>query len=330
MNRRDAALYGAAAAARARAVVTRRLGGVTILLYHRVAQLDRDPQQLAVAPGVFADHMAHLRDHCTPVRLRDVPGLLRSRRLPPRPVAVTFDDGYRDNLLTAKPVLERLGVPATVFVASGYVGARREFWWDELERLVLDAGDEHAAEVALEVDGRPVAVTMADRAAAYVRVHALLRQRPAAEIDAALAALRARAGEPPEGAPRPANLAVDRCELRQLDGGAVEIGAHTRTHVSLAAQPPAVQAAEIRGSTRDLAGWLGRPVTAFAYPYGSPGRDVGWRARRLAHSAGHRVGVVNWPRRAGPLDSPLALPRHIVRDWPVEEFGTWLEREVVR
>ena len=59
--------------------------------------------------------------------------------MPRGAVGVTFDDGYGDNLRNAKPILDRHRVPATVFVTSGYVGARREFWWDELGRVVLHA-----------------------------------------------------------------------------------------------------------------------------------------------------------------------------------------------
>src|SRR5262249_18066421 len=62
------------------------------------------------------------------------------KNIPRRTVVVTFDDGYQDNLTDAKPFMERWEVPGTVFVAAGYLGKGREFWWDELERLVLTPG----------------------------------------------------------------------------------------------------------------------------------------------------------------------------------------------
>jgi peptidoglycan/xylan/chitin deacetylase (PgdA/CDA1 family) len=55
-------------------------------------------------------------------------------------VVVTFDDGYADNLHHAKPLLERYGIPATVFVTSDYIGQEHEFWGDKLERLLLQPG----------------------------------------------------------------------------------------------------------------------------------------------------------------------------------------------
>jgi peptidoglycan/xylan/chitin deacetylase (PgdA/CDA1 family) len=73
------------------------------------------------------------------VPLRELVNDLEGHRLK-EAVAITFDDGYSDNCHAAKPLLERLSVSATLFLMTGYIG-RREFWWDELERVVLGAGD---------------------------------------------------------------------------------------------------------------------------------------------------------------------------------------------
>ena len=115
------------------------IGGAVILLYHRVYDADFDPWLLSVSPKNFDDQMAHLRRHYALLSLPELRQTLAAGRVPRAAVAVTFDDGYGDNLRNAKPILERHRVPATVFVTSGYVGAQREFWWDELERVVLHA-----------------------------------------------------------------------------------------------------------------------------------------------------------------------------------------------
>jgi peptidoglycan/xylan/chitin deacetylase (PgdA/CDA1 family) len=277
--------------ARAGRWLLERRGAVAILLYHRVAELESDPQQLAVTPARFEEHLRVLRAACTPVALADVPRLLRARKLPKRPVAVTFDDGYRDNLHEAKPLLERHGVPATVFVASGYVGRGTEFWWDELERL-----------------GRE------DLHAQVKRASLEQRERLLVEI---------RTGDPRAG-----YLSVDRDELKRLDGGAVTVGSHTRFHLSLAAQPPDVQRDEIEGGARDLSEWLGRSVDLFAYPFGSPGVDVSDATRRIAREAGVKAAAVNDPRVCSIATSRYALPRFLVRDWDGARFEQWLESEV--
>ena len=98
-----------------------RPGDAVILMYHRVADLDADPAALAVHPDRFAEQLAALRERfsrrsrCPPSSRRPI------EDEPPGSVVVTFDDGYRDNLTSAKPLLERFDVPATVFVVSGYI-----------------------------------------------------------------------------------------------------------------------------------------------------------------------------------------------------------------
>jgi peptidoglycan/xylan/chitin deacetylase (PgdA/CDA1 family) len=280
--------------ARAGRWLLERRGALAILLYHRVAELERDPQRLAVTPEHFDEHLRVLGATCTPVAYADVPSLLRTpRRLPERAVAVTFDDGYRDNLHAAKPLLERHGVPATVFVASGYVGSGRAFWWDELER----AG--HSDE--------------------------LVRMKPLSleERDKRLAELPA--SEPP---PRPEDLCVDHGELRELDGGAVTVGSHTRNHLSLAMQPPEVQRDEVEAGARDLSEWLDRPADLFAYPFGTPGTDVSRETQRIVRAAGVKAAAVNDPRLCSVTSSRHALPRFLVRDWDGARFEEWLATEV--
>lgn len=270
-----------------------RRGAVAILLYHRVADLASDPQRLAVTPAHFEEHLRVIGDTCTPVALADVPSMLRApRRLPERAVAVTFDDGYRDNLHAAKPLLERHGVPATVFVASGYVGSGKPFWWDALDRG--GQGDQLVPMKALPLDER---------------------ERRLAEL-------------PADGTPRPDDLCVDHDELKRLDGGAVTVGSHTRNHLSLAMQPHEVQHEEIEAGKRDLSEWLGRPIDLFAYPFGTPGTDVSPETRRIARAAGMEAAAVNDPRVCTVATSRHALPRFLVRDWDGARFEQWLAGEV--
>ena len=111
-----------------------------ILMYHRVAEVDSDPWGLCVSPRHFSEQLEVLTEYGTPLGLSRFIQALNRGRLPPRPIVVTFDDGYIDNLSHATPLLERYEVPATIFLVSGAMGRRREFWWDELERVLLQPG----------------------------------------------------------------------------------------------------------------------------------------------------------------------------------------------
>src|SRR5262245_19306871 len=113
------------------------VGSALILLYHRIAEPAADPFDLCVTPQHFAEHLEQLRRHHRIISLTELSQRLASGATLRHTVVLTFDDGYADNLHHAKPLLERYDAPATVFVTSGYVGQDREFWWDELERLLL-------------------------------------------------------------------------------------------------------------------------------------------------------------------------------------------------
>ena len=112
--------------------------GAVILIYHRVTEIPRDPQLLCVSPRHFVEQLEVLREHYHTMSLLELASAVRDRKLPDRAVVVTFDDGYADNLVNARPLLADQGVCATVFVVGGNGGPSREFWWDELERLLLE------------------------------------------------------------------------------------------------------------------------------------------------------------------------------------------------
>jgi peptidoglycan/xylan/chitin deacetylase (PgdA/CDA1 family) len=131
-------------------VQARILGGALILGYHRIADVTHDDHEVCVTPDHFAEQMEMLSRHANPVSLKKLVHHLKEGSLPPKSVAVTFDDGYVDNLYEAKPVLEKYAIPATVFVCTGYAG--KEFWWDEVERLIRSSRAELGA-FRLEVDG---------------------------------------------------------------------------------------------------------------------------------------------------------------------------------
>ena len=109
-----------------------------ILVYHRVAESNVDPWALGVSPAHFAQQLQVLKTIANPVSLKSLVNAKSDRELPPRPVCVTFDDGYADNLFAAKPALETYRVPGTIFITPGYLGVPENLWWDELAKLILD------------------------------------------------------------------------------------------------------------------------------------------------------------------------------------------------
>jgi peptidoglycan/xylan/chitin deacetylase (PgdA/CDA1 family) len=108
-----------------------------ILLYHWIAQPQRDPQLLAVGPDRFEAHLAMLQRRTNIMRLSEmIDRIAAGKALPRRAVAITFDDGYMDNMRVAEPMLARAQIPATLFVATGYVETGRPYWWDAIDTAI--------------------------------------------------------------------------------------------------------------------------------------------------------------------------------------------------
>jgi peptidoglycan/xylan/chitin deacetylase (PgdA/CDA1 family) len=267
-------------------IQARQFGGALILGYHRVAHAARDDHEASVTPKHFAEQMEALNRVAQPISLRKLVRCLKAGSLPPKSVAVTFDDGYADNLYEAKPILEKNGIPATVFVCTGYAG--KEFWWDEMERLVMSSqGELGALRLAAGkisfVWNQPEASPEADfdvrrkfRRALY---HFLL-ELDVENQNRAMSTIRSWSGN---SSTEPASRAMTHDELLQLvDGGLIEIGAHTRHHLMLPQLPFEQQREEIVSSKRDLEEWLGRRVDGFAYPNGMAADDT----RQIVRDAG--------------------------------------------
>lgn len=264
---------------------------VVVLLYHRIGSNERDPQVLAVSPEHFEQQMIAAKAFGPVLSLRQLTKALSDRKLPKRATVVTFDDGYADNLQHAKPILEKHDVPATVFMTTGTYGRTREFWWDELQgillepgtlpnRLTLDlAGQSHAWELGdistytLE-QARPHSNWRFDtsppptvRHRVYTEIYFLLWNLQHDHRSKIMDDLLAQAGR--GITVRPAQRAMNDDEVLKLaDGGLIEIGAHTHTHPNLASQPLELQDDEIRRSKQRMESLLSRPVESFAYPFG--------------------------------------------------------------
>lgn len=318
-----------------------REGVTLILMYHRVVEIPSDPQLLAVSPAHFLEHMDVLSESAVVLRLGQLVEALRYRTIPDRAVVLTFDDGYADNLYFAAPLLARCAVPATVFVAANHVGRNHEFWWDDLERILL-LPSEIPARLHLKINGseyrwsssqatnpdtgkhrnwnieRRGDPTLRHRLYRdlYHRIHSL----DATERGRIFDELRAWAGV--ERSPRPTHRIMTRPELRQLaEREEIDIGAHTLTHPSLAEISLAKQEQEIAGSKRMLEDIVRREVTSFAYPHGSFSRDtIG-----CVKAAGFESACTSEPMVVLSEADPYQLPRVVVRDWDGDEFSRRLE-----
>jgi peptidoglycan/xylan/chitin deacetylase (PgdA/CDA1 family) len=285
------------------------IGSSAILLYHRVAEIDGDPHRLCVEPARFAAHVEHLRRHADIVPLHSV--RTPSRR--PR-VAITFDDGYADNATAAVPVLERLEAPATFFVVAG-TPRTRGFWWDRLERLMLDREPLEDA-LALQIDGHRVRIdvrTAGSRQRAHEAVYRRLRRLPDDVIEHALSDVARQF----DGSARALPDLLGDEQLRGLAAHPLfDVGAHTLTHPYLPSLPAAAQLDEAAGARRLLERVVDRAVRTCSFPHG------GYDAQTLeaAAAAGYELACSSDIGRVWPWSPKLCLPRNVVFNWSVPEL----------
>jgi peptidoglycan/xylan/chitin deacetylase (PgdA/CDA1 family) len=226
--------------------------------------------------------------------------LREGRPLPRRAVALTFDDGYRDNLELALPVLRDLGLPATFYLVPGILEGDVDPWW---ERLGWAFARARAERVVFEGSALDLGSARA-RGASLERVEPLLKSRDETARQAAVAELVDALA--PAGAYRPADLFMDWDEARVLVAGGAAVGSHTMRHRILAREDAHLQLADLRESRERLQAELRAPVASLAYPNGQRG-DYDAATISAASAAGYASavttrGLVN-RRSTDPLES---------------------------
>lgn len=302
-------------------------GRAAILLYHRVADETSDPYGLCVSPAQFEEHLQVIRQVGRPMPLDDLVHAIAAGDVPEHAVAVTFDDGYLDNVEVALPLLEKYDIPATVFATTGPGGREREFWWNELERVFLEPGQRpgtlelrlgtatHRWEVEARYSREEARAhgrwhlfedtPPTERHAAFQEVYPLLKPLTISERTAAMDTLLAWAGLDGSDV-RPERRTMTPEQMTAVDaGGLLRIEAHTVNHPALPAQSDADQQAEVAGSKRTLEEWLGRPVTGFAYPYGAHDE----RTVSIVREAGLAYACACTYRSVWSRSDRFALPR---------------------
>jgi peptidoglycan/xylan/chitin deacetylase (PgdA/CDA1 family) len=226
--------------------------------------------------------------------------LTAGRPLPPRSVSLTFDDGYRDSLTVAGPMLHNLGIPATCFLVPGLLSRTTRAWWEELAHAVAHTTVD---EITWEERTHPLRTTAERRAALSPLVQGL-KDRDRAAREAAL-------DEIVELLAPPRRYHVDEhfmdwdeaLRLREY----MTIGSHSLHHAILSQEEDAAQTVDLCSARAQLQERLGVEAPVLAYPNGGAA-DYGSGTLEAAHRAGHTHAVTTRP---GVNRSPT--PRFEVR-----------------
>jgi peptidoglycan/xylan/chitin deacetylase (PgdA/CDA1 family) len=290
-----------------------------VLMYHRIAKEIDDPFNLCVSPENFNEQLEVLRKDYRVLRLEDILPLLREGNLPAKATAITFDDGYADNQQVAAVSLGRFGMPATVFVTSGYMDGRREYWWDELVRFVTESRSD-PAEWRL---GDPKLISPGaagiTREELLRQLQTFLREQTPDRRESILIRMADLAGLERMVRDSHKPMTANECAAMSKRGW-MTVGAHTVHHVWLSAIDGAKQDFELRESKRTLEEITGSSVHTLAYPYGR--RDsVSQKTLLRVREAGFTLACANERGLVKADANPFWIPRCIPHNVDGETFA---------
>lgn len=272
---------------------------LSIVTFHRVLPVHDSllPDEPDVA--AFETQITWLAAAFRILSLPEAVARLAAGTLPPRALCLTFDDGYRNNLECALPVLRKYDLPATVFVNTAYLDGG--MLWNDLVIEAVRAWP--GATLDLSVQGAGTFSLEGERAAVVDRVLGALKYLPHAERARLAADLHRKSGS------RVNDLMLSAAAVRAMHDAGITIGAHTHSHPILARLDATAAREEIALNQRLLAGICGAPITCFAYPNGRPGRDYDARHVALLRDLGFEAAVTTAPGTAGRGMDVFQLPR---------------------
>lgn len=276
--------------------------GLLVATYHRVLPM-HDPL-LSSEPDVqlFRTQAQFLADHLSVLPLAEALQRLAAGTLPPLAVSITFDDGYANNLHQALPILESLGLPATVFVATGYLDGGCMFN-DAVIETVRGCRSPQLDLSSLGL-GTYSMGSIEERRSAIAALLGQIKYRPMAERTELVQRMADMAG-----VELPRNLMLSSAEVGELQQRGIEIGGHTVNHPILARLAPDEARWEIAEGAARLEAITGTRPRLFAYPNGQPGKDFGPEHAAMVRDAGFSHALTTRVGLGRRETDPYQIPR---------------------
>lgn len=259
---------------------------------------------ICVSPSAFERHVSYLKTHYAVISLpAAIEALGQGRVLPDNAVAITFDDGYADNLPAAR-TLHRYGLSATFYITAGCLAGEQPFWPSEIRALVALI---RGPAFTLTLNGQEIrfpCIARAERNEAVARLSRLFKSHPIAVREHLRQQLRAIAGV--GGIRSPMLTWPQLAEMRDLG---MTIGAHTMTHPNLPSAGLEDATREIVESKHRLERNLSVEVTMFSYPNGGAERYYTPELQQIVRNAGYEGAATSRSGFVGPGSDLYGLAR---------------------
>ncbi len=296
---------------------------LSILIFHRVL-----PTPDPLRPGepdakAFEARMRWLASAFRVMPLPEATRRLSDGTLSSNVACITFDDGYADNATVAAPILSRLRLPATFFVATGFLDGGR-MWNDTVIESVRRHRGPTLDATALGLGAWPTSDD-GERVAAIEGLLTALKYLPQADRQSRVDALAALVGLPAHS-----DLMMTRAQVREVRRHGMSIGAHTVSHPILTTLSIDAARAEIVDGRRELEAVTGGPVRLFAYPNGKPLRDYDASHVALVRDLGFDAAVSTAWGASDRRSDRFQLRRFTPWDAGTHRFGLRLAQNLVR
>jgi peptidoglycan/xylan/chitin deacetylase (PgdA/CDA1 family) len=281
-----------------------------ILMYHGVTDQKPDPARLQsdtylhIQRSVFEAHLKIIQRYRRTISIDEmVLGLVAGDNLR-NTVSITFDDGYENNYRVAAPLLTQYGLPATFYVATGMIGAKKYIWTDEVEMLFDRTNISQIKPIffdeVLSLDSRELKLSALRKVkAAFKRMATSERLMAIVELAKLLAV---KLNEPD----LPDYRFMDWDQVRQLSHAGFDIGAHSINHPILSNEPLDVARMEILGSQEQVVHQLGRCSKVFCYPNG---KEVDYSSGVIDICRQNFIGALSTSRGYARADELFQLRR---------------------
>lgn len=312
-------------------------------MYHRIAQPALDPWELSVSAANFNEQLQVLQRKYKVASVNSLITQIKNGALTDKTVCITFDDGYSDNYFTAKPILEKNYCPANFFIATHFLDQEQEYWWDELEKIVLHTKslpstlkivinknwfEFHLNDDALlnkekwQLQQKWIwtEAPATSRCALYIALWERIRPLPFNEIQIVMEDLRAWAGS--EVPRTPADFPMKSDQLQEMAANPLfDIGIHTATHPALGFHSKEMQQGEINAGSNYLQKKLGKIPRTMAYPYGHYNEDTLAIVQDIKISA----AFTTEEKLVVKQSNPCQLGRFQVKNWNGKAFENQLD-----
>ncbi len=298
-------------------------GRLSILIFHRV--LPAPDTLFSYLPDItrFDEVLGWMKSWFNVLPLDRAVRDLADGSLPARAAAITFDDGYADNLTVALPILLRRQMTATFFITTGFLNGGRMFNDTVIE--AIRATDRQSLDLSHLDLGRHALSTTPERRMAIEKLIDKLKYLPLARRTELAEQIAASAGVTP-----PNNLMMTSQQVRDLRGAGMQIGAHTVSHPILTRLPKDQARSEIAEGKKQLEDILQERVGLFAYPNGKFGDDYGEEHATLARDIGFDAALTTGWGAAAVGSDLMQLPRFTPWDQGHLRFGARMAENLLR